>query len=291
MSADQRHMWNTTSAAASRVGSLYTALSVRSLPLLVSATGLQYCLLLLVLQAPRPWGLIDRTRSTHTLDEWPWLRVLLDALWPDAFAMAAQSRQALASRGLFALLAVGLVVAWVAALWLVRPGQRTIRVRWILLAILIYSLPLMALPYMFSNDVYNYAFYGRIISTYNENPMLVPPKAFPGDPHLRELSWKSWPAIYGPLWLMLSAGLSALAGDSVFANLITYKAAFLCFHFLTTGVVWAALRKARPDLAAWGAVFYGWNPLVLFETVGNAHNDVLVGLLISLSLLVLRDAF
>jgi hypothetical protein len=75
---------------------------------------------------------------------------------------------------------------------------------------------------------------------------------------------------------MLSTALSGLAGDSITAVVMVYRGAALGLHLCTAGAVWLLLSRARPAYAAAGTVFYAWNPMVLIEVVGNAHNDVLV---------------
>ncbi|MDP9380814.1 MAG: hypothetical protein M3Q29_11825 [Chloroflexota bacterium] len=227
-----------------------------------------------------------RLTQTATLYRWPSLGRLSDLLTPESLVTSSwTSEQAGVHEYVYLLVAAALVALWVLALWLVRPGGRTLSLKWILIPIGLFSIPLFVLPGMFSGDIYLYMFYGRIIARYAQNPILVPPDAFTGDPHLRWTYWTWLPSSYGPVWLMLSGALSAIAGQALWANLFTYKAGVLVIHLLATVVVWKLLRYARPELASWGAVFYGWNPLVLFETVGSGHNDVLVGLFTVLALL------
>ncbi len=229
-----------------------------------------------------------RLTQTATLVRWPQLRAVSDALTPDSLITATwRTDQAATHEFLYLLLALALVGLWLAALWLVRPGGRTVSLRWILLPIVLFGVPLIVLPGMFSGDLYLYMFYGRMIARYGANPILVAPDQFAGDPHLAWVYWKWLPSAYGPVWLLLSGALSAVAGDALWENIFTYKSAMLVIHLLATIAVWKVLRDTRPELAAWGAIFYGWNPMVLHETVGSAHNDVLVGLFGVLALLVL----
>lgn len=227
-----------------------------------------------------------RLSQTATLVRWPSLRRLSDSLTPESLITSSwTSEQARVHEYMYLVVAVALVALWLLALWLVRPGARTLSLAWILVPIVAFSVPLIFLPGMFSGDIYLYMFYGRIIAHYGQNPILVAPDQFAGDPHLAWVYWKWLPSSYGPVWLLFSGVLSALAGDALFANIFTYKTGVLLIHLVTTVVVWKLLRKVRPELATWGAVFYGWNPLVIFETVGSGHNDVLVGLFSVLALL------
>ncbi|MDP9352904.1 MAG: glycosyltransferase 87 family protein, partial [Chloroflexota bacterium] len=272
-------------AIAVRKGRLHSIYSlVLSRPMLLPVVGafLLYVALFLLLQG-KPFALTP----THTLDSMPWLGRISASLRPDIIsATGDRSAQVTANAMLYGLIALGLVGLWAMALWLVRPGAYMLGLRWVLLATVLFGIPLTLLAGMFSMDVYLYMFYGRIISTYGENPMLVAPIRFVGDPHLEWFRWwKGLPSAYGPVWLLLSGMLSATGGDSQFANVLVYKLALLGLHIITTVVVWFTLRRARPELATWGAIFYGWNPLVLLETVGNGHNDVMVAMFVALSLL------
>ena len=138
--------------------------------------------------------------------------------------------------------------------------------------------PLLAMPGLLSDDVYLYNLYGRTISVYGANPIVSAPSTFTDDPHLPWVHWQDLPSAYGPVWLMLSAMLSGVAGDSLNAAVLMYRLAGAALHLATSAVIWQVLRERRPAAAVTGTIFYAWNPLVLIEAVGNAHNDVLVGL-------------
>ena len=69
---------------------------------------------------------------------------------------------------------------------------------------------LLGLPLLFSRDVYSYAFYGRIAGVYGGNPYVQTPLDHPTDALWRFVGpiWVNTPAVYGPAWSSLSAGLS-----------------------------------------------------------------------------------
>jgi hypothetical protein len=137
------------------------------------------------------------------------------------------------------------------------------------------SAPLLFAPGLVSDDLYLYNLYGRAISVYGANPVLSPPSTFAADPHLPWVHWKELPSAYGPIWLMLSAVLSALAADSLTAVAVLYRLAGLGLHLTAVGILWRLLRERHSSPLPL-AIFYAWNPLVLLEVVANAHNDVLV---------------
>jgi len=148
----------------------------------------------------------------------------------------------------------------------------------LLLLTVLLAAPLLLSAGLFSDDVYLYNSYGRMIAVHGVNPILTRPSQFPADLHLPWVHWKDLPSSYGPVWLMLSGFLSAVAGNSLTGVVIAYRLAALVVHVATATVLWSILRRTHPREALAGTVFYAWNPLVLVEVVGNAHNDVLVAL-------------
>ncbi len=224
-------------------------------------------------------------RPTLVLERWTWLRQVADYITPNSLITAGPgSEQAITNRVIYVVTAIGLVALWTIALWLVRPGVYSLQLRWILLPVLLFSLPLILLPAMWSDDLYVYAFYGRMIDTYGANPLLVPPARFTGDPNLVGLYWTETTSTQGPLWLLMLGALTAMAGDSMLANLLLYKAADLLLHVSTIALVWTALKAIRPEAAAWAAVYYGWNPYVLLEVIGHGHSDIMICVLLAASM-------
>lgn len=267
-------------------GSIRGFFSVRKLIVPIAGSFLLYLAMFLLAQSPT-YGLV----GTRTLRRWSGLRAVSRLLMPNSVIDASRhSEQAIVNAGLYGLVVLGLVSMWALALWLVRPGAETLKLRWILLPVGLFSLPLIWFPAMFSCDLYLYIFYGRTISHYGQNPILVSPLHHSDDAVISWIRcWRGLPSSYGPVWLMLAGSLSAIAGDARFANIFTYKAGLLGLHVLTIVAVWSLLRRTRPELATWGAVFYGWNPLVLLETIGSGHNDAVVGLYAALSLLAVAN--
>lgn len=258
-----------------------SAVSHRDRWLVVSVFGsfVLYCLFFLLMQAQSM-----RIAPTRTLARWPRLRVLVDLLTPEALASVPPDHPlGVVNKALYLLVAVGLVALWLVALRLVRSDTHPPGLLWLLLPVLLFGAPLVMLPGMFSSDLSLYAFYGRIIAEYGENPILMAPREFSGDPSLGWVNWKHLPSSYGPVWLMLSGLLSYIAGAERFPIVFTYKMAALALHLAVTLVVWSGLRRTRPALASWGVVFCGWNPMMLIETVGSGHNDVLVSLFVTLA--------
>jgi hypothetical protein len=143
---------------------------------------------------------------------------------------------------------------------------------------------LLVLP-VSSKDVYHYLMEGRILAVHGDNPMSVPPAAYPQDRLYWVMSsWEDTPSRYGPVFNLL-AGAVAIAGHESFAaTVLGFK--LLAVAALLGAAALAALtaRRVRPELALPVFVLVAWNPLALYEAAANAHNDLLMVFFTALSL-------
>ena len=183
---------------------------------------------------------------------------------------------------LFGTLSLLLVAAWIFSARAVQQSEWTIG--GVLGGAVALALPFVLLTGIYSDDPYLYHFYGKELVHYRVNPLLVAPAAFPEDPHLKWVYWRWLPSAYGPLWLLISAPLSGAAGSSITAAVILYRLTGLAAHLAAAWVIWKAIGRAHPQRALAAAAFFAWNPFLLFESVGSAHNDAVVALCLTLSL-------
>ncbi|MHA6794792.1 polyprenol phosphomannose-dependent alpha 1,6 mannosyltransferase MptB [Pseudonocardia bannensis] len=149
---------------------------------------------------------------------------------------------------------------------------------------LLWALPLAAAPPMFSKDVYSYLAQSAITARGLDPYALGPAQALGvDDPLTRTIPtiWRDTPAPYGPLFLALGRGITALTGDDVILGVIAHRALAVAGVAL---IIWALPRLAErcglePGLALWlGAA----NPLVLFHLVSGIHNEALmIGLMLA----------
>jgi alpha-1,6-mannosyltransferase len=136
-----------------------------------------------------------------------------------------------------------------------------------------------ALPLVFSQDVFSYAMYARIGAIYHQNPYVVTPTHFAHDaiyPYVG-WGWRSTPAVYGPVFTLISEGLARVIHDPL-ALVVSFKvlaaAAGIGTLFLIT---WVA-RRLAPGRAAFAVVLFGLNPAIWAYATGGGHNDMLVAL-------------
>jgi hypothetical protein len=171
---------------------------------------------------------------------------------------------------------------------------RGVRV-WALAPPIIFATLLLLTMPLTSRDIFFYIMSGRVLGVYGQNPYLVAPSAFPDDPLFVFSNWPDYTSPYGPIWLLLSGGLTRLAGDDIVRSVLLLKLVAVGGYLACGGLIGAILR-ARGRATLPGVVFWLWNPLVLIEFAGAGHNDVLmlVGLLLGLRLYLrgwLRLAF
>lgn len=136
------------------------------------------------------------------------------------------------------------------------------------------SLVLLFMYPIGATDIFDYIMHGRILSIHQANPFHSVPRDFGQDPFLAYAGWKDHPSAYGPFWTLLNGGVARLAGDGILSNVLAFKLLCGLFFFAGIAVVAAILRRQVPDFALAGVLVLAWNPLVLYETLGNGHNDI-----------------
>jgi hypothetical protein len=159
-------------------------------------------------------------------------------------------------------------------------GQvRTLRRLWKVLALWI--APLMLVPPLFSRDVYSYFMQGKLVLS-GGDPYTQGVESIPGWFQSGvDVMWRDTPTPYGPVFVAMSRGVAAVAGDNPYI-------AVLLLRLLAVGGV-ALLAFYVPRLAfhcgidgskaLWLAVL---NPLVLMHFVSGVHNDaIMIGLLVA----------
>jgi alpha-1,6-mannosyltransferase len=149
---------------------------------------------------------------------------------------------------------------------------------------LLWALPLALAPPMFSKDVYSYLAQSAITAR-GLDPYSLGPAAALGvdDPLTRTIPtiWRDTPAPYGPLFLTLGRGITALTGSDVVQGVFAHRVLALCGVAL---IIWALPRLGRRcDLDAGLVLWLGAaNPLVLFHLVSGVHNEgLMIGLMLA----------
>src|SRR5882757_9087306 len=143
--------------------------------------------------------------------------------------------------------------------------------------LLLWMLPLLPAPPMYSKDVYSYLAQSQI-SLDGLDPYRVGPASGLGLGHVFTLSvpslWRETPAPYGPLFLWIGRGISAVTGENIVAALC-HRVVVLIGVGL---IVWATPRLARRcGVAEVSALWLGAaNPLLIMHLVAGIHNEALM---------------
>src|SRR5205085_1186217 len=201
-------------------------------------------------------------------------------------------------------------IGYLAAITLVDVGVSAVRGAVLVVVAFeaIFQVTLFLTPGLFTTDIFSYVMYGHISAIYNLNPYIYPPNYFPGNPMLDWIHpiWHDQPSVYGPLWTgigwimahlvapvdgrveQLADGQVLQTGlmDQVFA----YKLLMNGVQVMNLALIWWLLGrlmvdKPRARLVAF--VVFAWNPLMLFDAAGNAHNDALMVTLLLLGVVPL----
>jgi hypothetical protein len=182
------------------------------------------------------------------------------------------------------ILAVGLLFTLAVVAWRAARDDAGWEVRlWALAPPVIFALILLLTMPLTSPDIFFYTMSARVLSIYGQNPYTVAPSAFPHDPLFGFSNWPDYTSPYGPIWLLVSGGLTRLAGDDITRSILFLKLVAVGGYLACGGLIGAILRtRGRAVLP--GMVFWLWNPLVLIEFAGAGHNDALMlaGLLLGL---------
>jgi alpha-1,6-mannosyltransferase len=147
-----------------------------------------------------------------------------------------------------------------------------------------WAVPLAVAPPLFSRDVYSYLAQSATLARGLDPYVLGPAEALGvDDPLTRSIPtiWRDTPAPYGPLFLLMGRGITALSGNDVVLGIFEHRLLAMAGLGL---IVWALPLLARrcgleQGLAMWlGAA----NPLVLFHLVSGIHNEALmVGMMLA----------
>jgi alpha-1,6-mannosyltransferase len=160
--------------------------------------------------------------------------------------------------------------------------------------LLLWVLPLLIAPPMYSRDVYSYLAQSEI-ATDGLDPYQVGPATGLGLGHVFTLSvptmWRETPAPYGPLFLWIGEGISALTGENIVLAVLCHRLVVLLGVGL---IVWATPRLARRcGVAEVSALWLGAaNPLLIMHLVAGIHNEALMlGLMLAGTEFALRGVY
>ncbi|MDP3988192.1 MAG: hypothetical protein Q8P80_03555 [Candidatus Levybacteria bacterium] len=143
------------------------------------------------------------------------------------------------------------------------------------------SVLIFSYPAMLSYDIFNYAATAKVSFFYQENPYLVMPIEFVGDPLLAFTHAANKFALYGPLWIFLTGIPHFLGFGNFLLILLNIKFFIVLFYLATVFLIWKILNNLNSVL------LFALNPLIIIETFVSSHNDIAMMFLALLSLFLL----
>lgn len=127
---------------------------------------------------------------------------------------------------------------------------------------------IVSYPAMLSFDIFNYIFTAKVAYFYHENPYIIMPIEFIGDPMLNFTHAANKVALYGPVWLLLTSIPSLIGFSQFLATLYSFKIFIAVFYVGSAYVLW----KINHNLIS--LCLFILNPLVIIETLISGHNDI-----------------
>ena len=155
-------------------------------------------------------------------------------------------------------------------------------VRRVVLVVVVWALPLLLAPPLFSRDVYSYAGQGEMVShhidPYDYGTGVLGSTPFSTMP---DSLWTNTPSPYGPTFLSIDGLLDKASGHKILPDVLLLRLLELGGLALIVGATPSLARRLGRDPAE--AVLLGAGcPLVLATLIGGAHNEALMlGLLLT----------
>lgn len=162
-----------------------------------------------------------------------------------------------------AIFLVIFAVVVIAYIYLLQNGTHNIR-KWIIVSVVALTLSYPAFTY----DLFNYMTTAKVLYHYHENPYFVMPIEIVNEPNLAFTRAANKLALYGPVWLALSAIPNALGMGNVWATMVAFKTMNAVVYLLFLWGIYKFTKSTK------NVLFFALNPLVLFEILTDGHNDI-----------------
>ncbi len=142
---------------------------------------------------------------------------------------------------------------------------------------------IFAYPAALSFDIFNYIATAKVAFHYFENPYIVMPVEFIGDPMLLFTRAANKIALYGPVWIFLTSIPFYLSFGNYLLSIVLFKILVSSFFFGVVFLIWKITKSM------YSVLYFATSPLVLIETFINGHNDVVMIFFALLSLHLLKS--
>lgn len=149
--------------------------------------------------------------------------------------------------------------------------KKSLNIREIIILIgLTVSILLFSYPAMLSYDIFNYITTAKVLFFYGENPYIIMPIEFIGEPFLMFTRAANKIALYGPVWILLTGIPYFLSFGNFLLNILTLKLLIGAFYLGIVFLIWKISRNI------FSVALFALNPLIIVETLVSGHNDVVM---------------
>jgi len=125
-------------------------------------------------------------------------------------------------------------------------------------------------PAILSYDIFNYIATSKVAFFYHENPYILMPIQFVGDPLLLFTHAANKIALYAPFWILLTSIPFFVGFGNFILTLFSLKILNVVFYLLTI------LLLYRISKNIYSVAIFAFNPLVIIETIISSHNDIVM---------------
>jgi hypothetical protein len=138
-----------------------------------------------------------------------------------------------------------------------------------------------------SHDIFNYIFNARMVIKYGANPHIISAQNFPHDPWSRFMHNVHTTAPYGQFWTILSLIPYYLGFNKFVLTWLSFKSFSFLAMLLAFFCSLKLLNREKDKNLKLALLFL--NPLILIETLSNAHNDWWMMWPVLLSFLIAKE--
>lgn len=139
-----------------------------------------------------------------------------------------------------------------------------------LLIVITFAVLIFSYPAFLSFDIFNYIATAKTLFFFHENPYIVMPIEFIGDPLLLFTHATNKIALYGPFWIGLSGIPYFLGFGNFLISLFNFKLFITAFYL---GTLWLIKKITKNN---YSVILFALNPLVIIETLIGSHNDIVM---------------
>ncbi|MGI8486640.1 MAG: hypothetical protein ACR2OU_20580 [Thermomicrobiales bacterium] len=178
----------------------------------------------------------------------------------------------------FGMIMMFVFQAW--SFWQAWNGRHKSVWKWLIGPIGAHIVMLLMVP---SNaDVFFYAMSGDLANK-GFNPYVYPLYDFPSHPLYAYNYWVDMTTVYGPFWTDINRVIMWITGPDPFWSTMAYKVFLGLAALALAGLVYVFAKRLTGNiaLACAAMVLVAWQPNMILETSGQAHNDPIMLMLMT----------